>query len=511
MQTLKRPILLPSRGIDVSVPSEFIDPLASPSLQNIEVNRGIIRKRAGSIALGSSLGERIMGYAELVSGEITSMLRFGTASVQFLNKFDGTWSDVTGTPLTSTSEDQMDFAYPVLNGQRIIVFTNGANPIRKFTGFGVTSNLGGNPPLCKFLIAYAGYLLALYTTEDGNLYPARVRWSDTGNPEEWADGDFGIIDLVEDGENITGASLFGSYIAIHKKSSIYLGYGVSTSEVFRFERKSTGVGTMAHGTIKNLPNGGQIFLATDGLHIFDGSMAPIISGRVSDELREDINAKYVQRSMGIVVRELDEYWLCVPMQDQVNPETVYKYNYKTGDFFKDIRSNLTAISTYIDSDEQSWDSDPNPWDSDATRWDSVNLRELNDAVVFGDSSGNSLKRSISSKNDNTSLIDASFSTKDFTSEDYGGDTGRMMRWTGIQLWAKGDFLTMSYSIDGGDTWSDGEIITLGTDYPSDDAPLNYWFDIVSTRIRFRFQNSKLNEAFTIKKYFILSKMRESSL
>ena len=56
-QTAKKPILLPVRGLDVSAPAEFIDPSGASAIQNIEINRNIIRKRTGTTALGSSLGE----------------------------------------------------------------------------------------------------------------------------------------------------------------------------------------------------------------------------------------------------------------------------------------------------------------------------------------------------------------------------------------------------------------------------------------------------------------------
>jgi hypothetical protein len=511
MLTKKKPILLPVRGLDVSAPAEFIDPQNASALQNMETNRNIIRKRCGTTVLGSSLGERVMAYAELPTAETSYLLRFGLTSVELLEKGSNTWVDVTGTALTGTSVDLFDFAFPILGGARVMTFTNRIDPIRKYLGSGNTATLGGTPPLCKYMVAYGGYLILGHVTESSTVYPSRVQWCDTGDPEEWALGNSGSVDLVSDGENIMATALWGPYFTVHMESSIYLGYGVSTSEVFRFERKSTGIGAAAHQTVRQLPNGGQIFLANDGVHIFDGQNAPIVQSHVVDEIREGLNPIHLRKSVGIVVRELDEYWLAVPMDDQTTPATIYKYNYKTGDWFKDTRANTTAMSTYIDTDDESWDSDSGTWDSDTTRWDDINQTSLNPIVIFGDSSGNSTYRDTATSSDNTVAIDAQYETKDFIAEDFGLETGRLMRWTGLQVWAKGDFVDIDYSTDSGTTWIPIGTATLDTDYPPDSSPIHSWFDVVASSIRFRFSNDTAGEGFTLKKYYVKAGAREMRL
>lgn len=507
-QTAKKPILLPVRGLDVSAPAEFIDPSGASAVQNIEVNRNIIRKRTGTVAYGTSMSERVMAFTELTTGDATYLLRFGMTKVEQVDKSSATWTDITGTALTGLSQDLYDFAFPVLSGSRILTFTNNIDPIRKYTGSGNTAVLGGTPPNAKFMIAYNGYLILANITDGGTRYPARIQWPDTGDPENWTTGNAGSADLVADGENVSGLGFFGPYYTVHLNSSIYLGYAVTTSEVFRFDRKATGVGAAAHYTIKNLPNGAQIFLANDGLHLFDGQNAPLVEHKAVDEIRETLNPLYLSRSTAVVVRELDEYWLAVPTGTQTNPETIYKYNYRTGDFFKDTRTNMTAFSTYIDSDEESWDSDSGTWDSDATRWDDFNLNSLNPVVIFGDSAGATTIRSEGTTNDNATAIDSYYTTKDFTAEDFGLETGRLIRWSGLQVWAKGDFVDIEYSIDGGTSWVDVGTLTLDSDYPLDDTPIMAWFDVVSSGVRLRFSNATAGETFTLKKFYIEASQRE---
>ena len=274
------------------------------------------------------------------------------------------------------------------------------------------------------------------------------------------------------------------------------------------ERKNTGVGATAHMTIKNIPNGGQIFLANDGVHLFDGQNAPLVQSKIVDEIRETINPNYIKQSVGVVVRELDEYWLGVPTGDQSLPETIYKFNYRTGDWFKDYRPGTTAISTYVDTDETSWDSATGTWDAATRRWDDIVYASANPTVIFGDSTGVSTERTLGVSNDNAVAIDAYYTTKDFSAEDFGLGTGYFIRWTGLQMWAKGDFMDVEYSVDGGANWTEVKTLTLNDDYPADGSPLMAWFDTVSTSLRLRFSNDTAGESFTIKKFYVMASQRE---
>jgi hypothetical protein len=66
-----------------------------------------------------------------------------------------------------------------------------------------------------------------------------------------------------------------------------------------------------------------------------------------------------------------------------------------------------------------------------------------------------------------------------------------------------------YSTDGGTTWNLAGALTLDSDYPPDSDPLPVYFDALSTRIRFKFQNSTSEESFTLKKYQIEATPREA--
>jgi hypothetical protein len=503
---------LPAKGLVVDRPAEYVDSRSAVNTKNMEFNRSIIRKRSGTIALGTTLGERVQRYFELQVGSSTRLFRVGLSKVEVLNKATLGWSSVATAPLTGAVTDQVSYAFPLLAGAKITVYTNGKDVIKKCSISGSDAALGGSPPLARHAIAYGPYLVLAYITDGGNTYYSRVQWCDTGDPETWSGTgtNAGSQDLIDDPEDITGLGVFGNALTVHKSTSIYVGQLVTTADVFRFDRKATGVGAVSGATIQNIPSGEQIFLATDGIHLFNGVTAPLIDSPVQDELREEMNPAYLYKSQAIFVRELDEYWVCVPVGSETEPSTIYKYNWRSKQVYKDYRSDLCAMGLFLNTVESLWDDRVLSWDSATDTWNSASNSSLTPIVVLGTSAGLPTRRSVAAVDDLSTAVESVWDTKDFTAEDLGSpDMDRIVRWKGLEVWAKGNSVTISYSLDGGASWIPAGSLTLGSEYPPDDAPLNVYFDAVCSRIRFRFSNGTTASGFTLKKYQIEATLREA--
>lgn len=507
---IKLNIPLPSKGLVVDRPAEYVDERSAYNIKNMEFNRNIIRKRSGSTNIGSSLGERVMKIFELQVGAETRVVRVGLTKVEDLDKPSSVWSDIANSALTGTSDDNVSVAYPLLSAEKIAVFSNGIDAIRKVSLTGNDADLGGSPPIARYCRAFGPYLVLGYITTGGNTYYSRVQWSDTGDCETWTGGNAGSSDLLEDPDDITGFGVFGNFLTVHKATSIYLGQLVTTSDVFRFDRKSTGIGCVAEATIANIPSGEQIFLGTDGIHLFNGITAPLIDSPIQDELRETMNPGAVKRSNAVFVEDLDEYWVAIPIGSDTTPSTIYKYNWRTREIYKDDRPNCTAMSLYLNTTSGTWDSALGTWDSQVKRWDSSDALSLNKVVLFGDALGVTQRRESGATLDGSKAISALWETKEFTATDFGiKDIDTLMRWKGLEIWATGNSFDISYSKDGGVSWVSAGTLNLTSYYPSDSAPLNFYFDVVSSVMRFRFTNTQPNEVFTIKKYQIYATPREA--
>jgi hypothetical protein len=497
----KKGSILLIKGVDISNPAEYIDDSSSRNSENFELSRGVLNKRVGSVKLGGVIGgtdTEIMGGTEFNREDVNYNVRVGLKKIERYNTTTSAWVDITDDDLTGTTTDLVSTATPLLSGKPILCITNGVDPIQKWTGSGAVSALGGTPPVAKFIQEYKTYLVCA-NIAGGTDVGQRVQWSDTSAPETWDSGNAGAVDLVEDGESITGLSLFGNYLCVHKERSIYLGYLVSGEEVFQFDRKSTGVGTIADGSIQNLPSGEQIFLAKDGLYLFNGVTCKTLSPAINEEIRDSINAEYASKAWSVLVRSKKEVWIGIPLGGDSYGETVYKYNYETGIVMKDIRSKTNTSWIGQSTAGLSWDDMVGAWDEQSSRWDGSGLSKGSDVVNFSTVDGYTYAISETVRNDDETAVYAKWDTKD-----YQDSQQRISRFNSMELWAKGSSVTIEYSVDQGETWIEitGSPHTLTDIYPSLESPDIFYFDVVSSTIRFRFSNNNLNEALSIKQFII---------
>lgn len=494
-------------GINVSTPAEYIDDQSLRNSINFEIARDLIKKRNGTTELGDvSTGteKTIMCGREFVRSGTKYNIRVGLDKIERYNTGTGAWVDITGTDLTGTIADNHNTAVPLLSGDEIICIANGVDAIRKWTASGNTAALGGTPPVAKFIQEYKTYLVCA-NIAGGTDVSQRVQWSDTADPENWSTGNAGAVDLVEDGEAISGLNIFGDYLAVHKDSSIYLGALVSSSAIFQFVRKSTGSGTVANNSIQNLPTGHQIFLASDGIRLFNGISSPLIPSPINDEIRDELNSQYAYTAWSVIVKEKDEVWLGIPIGSQTQGETVYKFNYVTGTLYKDERAGANAAWNASSAISKSWDNFTNTWDEETTSWNQRTLNTGSTYTNIGFSNGEVHIVDLGTLSDNGEIIDAYFITKDFQNSQQV-----VSRWKGMELWARGGSVSVEYSIDGGNTWIEcsNSPVTLSSEFPTYESPIKLWFDVVSTKIRFKFINRNLDEALTIKQFIVDYTARE---
>lgn len=505
---------LPIFGIDKSKPGEFVAARATKDCRNVMVRRSIIEKRPGSESCGASLGERVQYMVELEKGSGTTyFVRIGPTKFEELNKSTLAWTNRASSALTGTAADQISVALPLLSGDRILTYTNGVDAIRKYVGGGNDAALGGTPPLAKFLLYYGSYLLIFNVTDGGTRYPWRVQWCDTADPETWSGGNAGSKELLEDSSDITGAGYYGRNFTVHKENAIYIGGLTSSSAVFSFERRETGAGTVANKTILSLPSGEQIFLARDGIRLFNGISAPLIEAPINDELREFLNPEMAYKSWGKIIRELDEVWIGVPIGGDDEPSTIYKFNYVTRQLFQDERTDITAMAEYKNTVGQlSWDELPGTWDEWVGPWDSVALASLNPVYVFGFADGTVTKQNTSSSDDGSAIV-ARWDSKDFVSSDFEevGEMDRFMRWQEVRLWAKGSGTLKVYiTTDGGVTHSYAGSVSLTSNYPDDYSPLIVYVDEISVRFGIRLIHEDDATTFQLKQFAVTATPREQA-
>ena len=503
MALLRKGVLLPTKGVDFSQPSTFIDD-RSGFPKNVRIYRGELRKRPGKSLYGSVItGGQVMGLGKLETFSESFLVRASKTNVQRYNTSISDWSDIGDIVFQGGDGDFFNFANIVESN--MIAIVNGYNHPRKWTGGGNTAVLGGSPPIAKYACYLSPYLLLAYTNDGITTKPWGYDWCDTGNPEKWSGGNSGSGVTADDPSFIRNIMKLNEYAAIYKQDSIWLLQKVTTSDIFQPYCMKTGVGLIASRAVADA-EGIHYFMGENDFYSFNGLRVDPIGKAVRDEVFERLDRDYVDRCFAIHVQELNEIWFYVVYSGTPWPQDIYKYNYRTGFWYYDTCDQITSALRWNKVVSADWDDDPNSWDSDLTIWDQGVDSPGFEEVIFGDAYGRTSKLDYSVADDNGVAVSASFVSKDFVADQF--ETRK--RWLQLDIWAMGPAkLYVDYSVDYGVNWvnipfsSSQSYLQLGTSYYQTGYgdPYTIYFDVLADHIRFRFRNAESGEIFYLRNFF----------
>jgi len=226
------------------------------------------------------------------------------------------WVDISDT----TYNGSVDYPVSAAVFTDLYIWTNWKDTIRSWDGTSATASaLGGSPPYAKFLLPWKNRLMIAYTNESGTDCPYRVRWSDAGDATSWPADNF--IDLVEEQGLITGMVQLLDNLFVFTDRNIH----VLSAEGDLFPSAHmvflSYIGCVAPFSIAAWRNT-AVFLAEDGVYAFDGSNIVDISQETVKDIILGIDGTYRHRAVGVVVPELDQYWLAIPdAQETLNEYT----------------------------------------------------------------------------------------------------------------------------------------------------------------------------------------------
>lgn len=217
----------------------------------------------------------------------------GTAPKLYkLNTVTNAWDDVTrvtGGDYGTGSGERWRFVQ-FTNADTVgdlVITTNSVDPIQKFNLSGGTNfeDLGGNPPLARF-IGRLGQFLLLGDLTGVSPKANRVQWCDVQNPESWAPGTgslAGFQDLPQGGP-VTGI-LSGDTAYIFQRDRITRQIFVpGAPEIMQFDEVESGIGMEAVNSLVQVGALG-FYLGRNGFYAFDtvaGRSIPIGEQKVDD-------------------------------------------------------------------------------------------------------------------------------------------------------------------------------------------------------------------------------------
>lgn len=131
----------------------------------------------------------------------------------------------------------------------------------------LTSPTGTHAPKGEHAVTHAERMWVAGTTEGGNEYPNRVRFSHPLFPESWRQDDY--IDIAGGGSRITGMVPFGGHLLVFKQQSVWAIYGYS-EDTFQLVELSSRLGAVNPNAIVSTDRGVYFFSNPDGVFVYDG-------------------------------------------------------------------------------------------------------------------------------------------------------------------------------------------------------------------------------------------------
>ena len=241
-----------------------------------------------------------------------------------LYKHNGAWSSLSGAiPGGSAS-----VAPTSCNFKGQFFFTTGDGDLYYYDGttLGTVQSLQSDANLQVYnkpRIVIAGdarlFLADCYNKADGTgtRVPYRVAWSDLLNPGVWqggiGDGSSGCVDLPKDSTPVTGLYYQNSTIMVFKPNSIFLGFSVGPPAHYGFKEIVSGIGCVAHATIKRYREGIICWLGDDNVYVGGINRQPqAVGDRIRPRLRQVIQLSAIEKARAVIDRQNHIYYLFLP-------------------------------------------------------------------------------------------------------------------------------------------------------------------------------------------------------
>jgi len=354
----------------------------------------------------------------------------------------------------------------------LLIFTNGKDAVKKFTGTAIL-NLGGSPPVASTLISFQNRVVL----GGVNNYPFRIQWSSAGTSETWTGGTSGSIDLVDTPDWCINFILLGNKCFLLKEETLWDIRYVGSTSVFS-PIKVADVGTEGGHTLSRSAD--KIFFhSSDSFYSFDQTtLSPFIENLnplLFQPGERIVNTSKLNRAPSIYVKSLQQYWICYPTTGNV-PDTLFKLSLKDGSCSRRNEMNITAFGEYQSgaTGVTTWTMASGHWDDYLGVWRHSVINTGNPALVFAMSDGQVYEDTQSI----TSADTAVFETKDFL-------FGHASRITEVRVEARFGAFTLSHSVDGGLTWHGGRSFAAQDDWKEYILYLN----LTTQTIRFKVETS----------------------
>ena len=483
------PVISPKGGLDVSLDAVFLTNITSPNLDVVRFDKGLLKKDLGFRQFEDDADERPMLLATYYQYDGTTFTILCTVDHAYKLAAD-TWTLISTSPGPSFTGDEDDIFWSVIFNDLFIV-TNGTDNIMKWEGT-TWADLGGATGnyKAKCMAPFYSTLVLGHTIESGTACPYRIRWSDTGDPENWSTGNAGFVDLMDTADFITALVQMGDRLFVFKERSIWelIFVGDTGSAMFEPRLVIDGIGTYAGKTCINL--GTKIlFFGSDSIYSFDGLHIDSVSDQLFPILYETgekiVQHNKLNRAVAEYVEETGDYIVALPTGND-NPDLLLRYNVKDKSWAKRTKD-VVALGLYSSQTQITWavaKTGALAWNHAdwAIPWKRQQLLSGSPTMLYL-ASDNTIEEDDRTVYSSELMI---WETKDFI-------LAEACRWLYVVFETRGESYDVSHSFDQGRSWSDEETLTPDAD---DFRKMVYPINATHKQIRLRIRT--YNEKFELK-------------
>ena len=321
-------------------------------------------------------------------------IAFGMEKIYVHNK--GEWTDITRESGDYNTQEGSDWR--VTQSGALLIATNGVDtpqlwPLddqnkvsvdNKFEDMPSWIDPAKNTPgetdiTCQSLSGFKNHIIAtnILRNFDGNpvdeIQDRMIKWSTQhghyAEPSTWdvtdKDQDAGEYELLDTPGPIVDAMPMGEVFMIYKTDSIYMMSYIGTPYIFSFKALDPDTGIIAKGAVAEFP-GGHFFTSFADCYVNNGQqVTPILTGKVRDEMFNNLNGDHYDRIFCVTQPHYNEIWVCYPTSDSEYCDRAMVWNYKDNTFtFRDL-PNITdaklGVASIRDTALATWDDiDPDP-------------------------------------------------------------------------------------------------------------------------------------------------------
>lgn len=357
-------------------------------------------------------GNPVMMVANFITA--TNIKELIVADTQYVNRYNSTLNileDITATPYTGNKFQFFSWVnYADASSQPRLLFSNNKDVIQQYDGTTVAAyayTLAGIATLtCSFMVDMKDRLILLRTTENGTIFPKRIRISGTGANSDVFDTSAtgaGFID-IPDGTWIQGASFNRDDLIIFTEASTwvlkYTGNDTTPFVLDKIDESRGSDATFSAITYLNRTSAAS----RRGLIISDGYRVERQDSLIPDFSFNEIDgANFALCFAGTVDADRDHY-LIYPPAGQDTSKRILTTNYDE-DNYSIYRLPLSCMGTYITAFTITWNDlliYPN-WASFAAAYGDWNSFSYNSGAPFsigGGQNGEIWRLSVTESEDN---------------------------------------------------------------------------------------------------------------